>query len=401
MALMWADKAHASPEVTYDHCELIGSNTVTAHVVGEYPELRPSDPKGDYISDWIDIPHSPGWNCTRYSNLPRSTLKAGLKVFTFNHFHDGHFINNATDGHYSLYKTDGHDPTSIGYIMRQRLVITPASSASITTEWTPLNKFNHDHGFEHASGLNLDLILNELETYQVTVESQVRLVRWRGSFPKKGVAIEFQAAEHRYVTHSKIGHGPKPWDSGAPKEQLLWDRPRRYSKVRVWFNQEANTCTTPSSTLTVPLPPVALSSFRTSRTAGNTGFNLQLSNCSPEIASIEYKLLPLYLETSRQNIKPDLNVTKPGLPREIFEWPITYANGTLPSSGTATGVGVQVLDGSGNSVVFDRASRLTATSYTPGAPAASIPLQAQYIQTGSTVTTGTVHATMHVLYMYK
>jgi len=390
------EEARANPEITYDHCELIGSNTVIAHAAREFPVKFAAHQK-NYIGEWIDIPHPPGWLCTRYSNLPVSTLDAGLRTFTFSGMPDGHFINNATDGHYSLYKPHG---TNIGYIMRQRLIITPSASPAITTAWTPVNKYgsNH-HGQPHPK---LRLTLADRETYQVTVESQVRLLMRGTSFPQKGKALEFQTSDHRYVTLSKMGHGAKPWRSGAPKEQLLWDRPRRYSKVMVLFNQEANTCTTPASALTVMLPPAPRSAFNArGQTAGNTGFNLQLSNCAPSITSIEYKLLPSYLETSRQNISADGNHTKPGLPREISDWTKTYTDGTLPSSGTASGVGVQVLDGSGNPVKFDRTSRLTASSYTPGAATATIPLQAQYIQTGPAVTPGTVHAMMNVLYMYK
>jgi len=153
-------------------------------------------------------------------------------------------------------------------------------------------------------------------------------------------------------------------------------RPPRESIVRVWFNRDDKTCNTPAAGNLVILPTVQRSAFTgVGTTTGNTGFNLELVNCSPTISEIEYKLTPAPPHT-------------PGHDPTVLEtltWATAYPDGTLPpgSFSTATGVGVQVLDGSGNPVVFDRITRLAAPNYSAGDPTATIPLQAQYIQTGA------------------
>jgi len=196
-------------------------------------------------------------------------------------------------------------------------------------------------------------------------------------FPRTGTAVQFKAIKWQF------------WSNGIFS-------PERSIEIRAWFNRDDTTCTTPDSQA-VTLPPTPRSAFDAGlgATVGNVGFDLILACGSAHITSIKYKLAPAPQHPTGHN--PTLH-----------EPPIwaSYTNGTLPNiakTGAATGVGVQVLDHNGNVVTFDRTTLLP---FTPGPDFATsgqavIPLQAQYIRTGTPVTAGDVQAVMTVLYMYN
>jgi len=398
LAGLSAQQVLASSEITYDNCDLAGADTVVAHVTGTF---NPDAKIYDLLTDWIEIPHQPGWTCTRYSNLPlpglpMPTLSVALRTHVAHHV-----VSRVVDGvTYSVYKSYPETPHTqyVGHIMRRRMVIRSGGNIVHQTPWLPLVAGNANIA---VTPYNMPLANNAV--YTVSVESEVRLVKLTATspasnFPRTGEPIEFQVAEFRYQTQAaKPGHAsdhesPKPWKppTNAPKPQVVASRPKRYSRVRVWFNRLDKTCSTQSSAKTVYLPTVAKSAFTgMGSTAGTVGFNLELFDCKPGIASIEYKLVPSYLE--------------PSVGKDGSTWATDNSNGTLAlsKSSTATGVRVQVLDGNGDPVTFDRESRLVANGYSTGMSSLQIPLQARYIQTGDTITAGRVHATMVVLYMYK
>jgi len=380
-------EAHA---YAYDNCTLIDSNaTYVAHVVGTFT----SDAKKyDLLTDWITIDHPEAWSCTRYTNEPNKKIEVQVKPWMT--LTSG-WLENYTlpeDGEqYGIYYdfANGHN-NKVVYIMRRRYTVKSASGYEWTGDWYATNSLNHNDIHQHDHSLALP----HLDTYTVSIESQVRLLKWipghhpNTNFPRTGQAIEFQVTNWRYwVTQDWVG-----WHAGLglPTPQDYGIRPQRYSRVRVWFNREDKTCTTPSSEKLVPLPTLPRSVFDSSSTAGNTPFTLELINCSADITSIEYKLVPVRL-TENSHDPTAL---------ETINWATTYSNGILHNTGTATGIGVQVLDHHGQHVNFDRTSRRVAFDTNPG-PTASIPLQAQYIKTGNTVTPGSVVAVMTVLYMYK
>jgi len=379
LAVLCLPTAHA-----IDHCVLSGDNAPVsvAHVVGSYEVTSKNN---DFLTDWIHVSHPEAWTCTR-KHMPVTPvaeeviLKAYMPAL-LPHPHDFNFEGE----HYHIFNSQllgspASLATNIGFIMTRRYRIKAASGYDWESPWLPARL--DTTGGSHPPAYSHSLALPNNDTYTVSFEYKIRLLKrsWgkhaSHPFPQTGKTIEFQAVEW--------------WMYRANGGTL----PIRKTRIRTWFNREDKTCTTPSSEKTVYLRRVETSAFTgVGSGAGKVGFNLDLLNCSSKVKEIKYKLAPVRL-TGAQAYHPTALETTP--------WPLTPVQGTLPlgAGTTATGVHVQVLDGDGNPVRFDRTTLMRA-SYSKGDGAASIPLQARYLQTGSTVTAGKVYATMSVLYMYN
>lgn len=123
-------------------------------------------------------------------------------------------------------------------------------------------------------------------------------------------------------------------------------------------------CTIDTSPINVILPTVTTSAFTgVGSTLGKTPFNIQL-NCPAGTA-----VTKITMHTAAADSHPGV---------------------VAPSgAGYAAGIGVQVLDGNSNPMVFE-----TQTVVTPPNATTSIPYFAQYFQTASAVTGGAVKATV-------
>lgn len=136
------------------------------------------------------------------------------------------------------------------------------------------------------------------------------------------------------------------------------------------------TCSVPDQT--VPVPSVAPSKFTgPGTTAGGQSFSIQFTGCPAGFNRVGYTLHPLGSAATK------------------------YA-GELPLSAgsTATGVGIQVTSG-GSAATFNTSLPLSAYSKTAPSNLYSLPFSARYIQTGSTITPGTVNGQMQVLMDYQ
>lgn len=136
------------------------------------------------------------------------------------------------------------------------------------------------------------------------------------------------------------------------------------------------TCSVPDQT--VPVPSVAPSKFTgPGTTAGGQSFSIQFTGCPAGFNRVGYTLQPLGSAATQ------------------------YA-GELPLSAgsTATGVGIQVMSG-GSAATFNTSLPLSAYSKTAPSNLYSLPFSARYIQTGSTITPGTVNGQMQVLMDYQ
>jgi len=378
MALLCVHTAQA-----VDDCVLSGDINPTdiVHVVGEFES---SSQQHDFLTDWVKISHPNAWSCTRKNEAATSKTKVIFKAYMLGiggtEPVDHNFI---VDGeNYGVYRS-GNAPNSerIGFIVTRQYHINASNGYSWSSPWLPVRRDTDNNA--HPPGYEHELSLPNDTTYTVSFDYWIRLVKrphdkaTANDFPKTGQAIEFDAVA---------------WSYYRAKGVLL--QPYRHTRVRAWFNRKDNTCTTPVSQ-TVKMDAVPISLFKgigQSPLPGTTPFKLALTDCSPSITGIDYKLAPASLHPNSH--KPTLLETR--------RWHTIPHTGMLANTtGSATGVGVQVLDGNGSPVTFDTASKLTANTFTPGDTAIDIPLQARYIQTGNTVTPGTVHATMTVLYMYK
>jgi len=362
-----------------DTCVMSGDNqpTTVAHVVGAYEK---DSQNHDFLTDWIHISHTDAWTCTRRNMPPTSTQEVILKAYMPG-LSPAPYVFNFGGEVYHVYRSAQTATNSrIGFIMTRRYRIQAASGYDWESPWLPARtdttEGTHPPVYSHM------LTLPNNDTYTISFEYKIRLLKRPlnnlpvNEFPRVGEAIEFQAVEW--------------WFYRANGGSL----PMRWTRVRTWFNRTDTTCTTPPSDQIVRLAGVETAVFKgPGSVAGTVGFNLDLFNCTG-VSSIEYKLAPVRIQ-GPPSYHP--------MALEITPWPLTPEQGTLPLSpaSTATGVRVQVLDETGTPVRFDRTSMLKALTYTPGDTSASIPLRARYLQTGPTVTPGTVYATMSVLYMYK
>jgi len=372
----------ANHESSYDYCLPNGETIIAAHVVGNTDKDTPDNQ--DFLSDWFDIPHNNGWTCTRYSNQASArTLKTGLYTAV-----PGHHSSIRVDGEqYDVYLSPSGQ--AVGFIMRNQLRIN-TGSVELTSGWQPVTNATANREIKM-----FDLSLPAGSIYTVSVDSRVRLLKLGRpkNYPIRGQAIDFEVAHFKFYSQNIGAQIP-----GAPPLQTIHSPSRayRYSRVNTWFNREHRSCSTPSSELFVLLPPVPKSAFNdVHSTAGNTSFTLELTDCKPDTASIKYKLIPSYLETRTAPVANAANGPS--------RWLTTHTDGTLPLSGlsTASGVGVQVLHKNGQVVKFDGITLTPFNGFTKGDTTARIQLQAQYIQTGPTITAGSVFATMTVLYMYQ
>jgi len=109
-----------------------------------------------------------------------------------------------------------------------------------------------------------------------------------------------------------------------------------------------------------------------------TAFDLHFLECPKGLKSINYTFEPLPAGTS----------------------PV---NGILPQrlAAAATGVGVQVLDGSGQPIVFNTPITLAAYDKHHPDPDYVVPLKARIIRTDSTANAGKLEAAMNVVVTYK
>src|SRR5262249_36950664 len=72
----------------------------------------------------------------------------------------------------------------------------------------------------------------------------------------------------------------------------------------------------------------------------------------------------------------------------------------LSSDSTATGIGLQLKDGSGNALKYNMKYTLTSYSSTTGG-SYTIPLKANYYQTSASVTAGTANAVLTFTMTYQ
>jgi len=373
-AALFTHTAHA-----LDVCALSGDHQAqtVVHAVGTFAS---DSPQHDFLTDWIYLSHPDAWTCLHKTANPKTTTEVILKArMSPASPVDSDFI---VDGeNYGVYKSDTATDSRIGFIVNRRYRIKAIDyDYDWESPWLPVRD-NTDNG-AHPDGYKHFLALPDGTSYTVSFESKIRLVKRpanghkTNNFPRTGEVIEFRAVKWWYWRASGGG------------------LPERYTRIRVWFNRDDKTCTTPSSK-TVYLRDVRTSEFSGEGSwAKETGFTLELTNCSSEVKKIKYKLAPVGLTGAPNYHQVAL---------ETIPWSLlTPEPGALPlgAGTTATGVHVQVLDGNGNPVKFDRTTMLVAP-YTKGSGTASIPLQARYLQTGSTVTPGRVYATMSVLYMYN
>lgn len=136
------------------------------------------------------------------------------------------------------------------------------------------------------------------------------------------------------------------------------------------------TCTVPSQTIT--LPGVSPTKFGgVGSVQGTQSFSISFKGCPAGFNRVGYSLVPVGSET-----------TVPGaLP--------------LSDGSTATGVRIRVADSSGNPATFNTSIPLSTYNKNIASGNYDVQYQASYVQTGSSITPGSVSGSMQVLVDYQ
>ncbi|WP_420998337.1 fimbrial protein [Cupriavidus sp. 30B13] len=151
-----------------------------------------------------------------------------------------------------------------------------------------------------------------------------------------------------------------------------------YAKIRLGGNVKpiAGTCRTPDQTVNLP-PAQKRSLTGIGSSTGETGFEVRLNNCPPGYNRVGYALDPVG-----------------GM--------VANAPGALPAGqgSTAGGVHIRLMDDAGTPVTFRESKPVSAYSKATGG-SYSIPMKAAYLQTGESVTAGSITGAATVLVDYQ
>jgi major type 1 subunit fimbrin (pilin) len=211
---------------------------------------------------------------------------------------------------------------------------------------------------------------------------------WRWAFMDRGVFEPSYGTRTLNGTHSSGSNRPQTLElvkTGAISAGTVvpageWGR-RRYGAVDVWSLRMANSIafTTPScSTTDVAVPMGTHMASGLSGIGSSTGqvsFSISLE-CAAGVRAVRYRLDPLtaVVHASQSVV-------------------------ALDAVSSATGIGLQLLNGTGSSPLPLSADQ--SFSGFSGAGSSSIPLRARYYQTGATVGGGSANASMTFTLRYE
>jgi len=286
-----------------------------------------------------------------------SVMASQPKVGTF-------VFDNETYGLYAV-----PNRTDIGYIVKVRT----------SFQWVGGYPENHVKIFPLTtdgwpSACDVDKIIG-FNYEKISVGIELRFV-WRGSVPV--LATVPNVAAFNVVTYRTRMYD---YYSG---NFVYWFGNIGHQGINIHTTQ--GTCTTPD-VMTIPLPMVNTGAFGGVGSpafggGGDAAFNLEFRNCAPYMNTIHYKI---------SSTHPADNVNNP------------QALISLSSSSSASGVKVQLLDGTTN-LPIGVDQWLSASQYRDGNQNTNVnfnvPLIARYIKTEPDITPGSVRATVlfHIIY---
>jgi len=324
---------------------------------------------GDLIGQWITTTMRSAWRCKRrsnYSGVPAQVsveskivyVHAGDDTSLLGLFvtHDGETYRTSRLGDDVLSKD------SLGYIARWR-----ASIDGTTTDWTPLTAFQ---GL-YQPGPAVTVTKNTDEEYDILLETEVHLMKrlnppqsppWNGNYLQGLVDPTYS------WVYQETGDGKFSYGSG---QYII---PQMATGTVTFGSQDNETCKVFTEPNIVKLPTVVAGDFPgPGSILGTTPFNLVLS-CPAGYHSIGYYFTP-------------------GTPI------LDEAQGVIAvDSGGATGVGLQLTEGTGTVLKFGSGNVYPLVGYDPTILGIyPIPYNVSYYRTGSApVTAGSVTATMTV-----
>ncbi|WP_114194988.1 fimbrial protein [Edaphovirga cremea] len=349
--LIFSHATTASAEGTWVNCssenninfQYFNSSTIE---VGKNTEI------GDVLGGWLTSTNNQSWACTP-GNWD------GVRIATQGYTsHTQYGTMQIDGGAYTIYDTNLK--TGLGYIVRWRF-----SFNGQVSDWQPLTiapggQQIHSESFAvpNADGG---------QSINLGTDVQLRFVKTADDLTAGSVPTFHPI----YMEHYQTYNGGSFAGLNAPMVA-------QFQPGSNISNLEG-TCTTPD--VIVNLPTALIGDFRgVGTTTARTGFDLAFNQCPTGLVSIGYSFAATTSVVDSTNGVVAMN-----------------------SSSTATGVGVQLLDGNMAPIVFN--TRYPLAVYDPSLPKANsnyrVPMTAGLYQTGGQVTSGTVSSAVTFTLNYK
>lgn len=306
---------------------------------------------GSVIGPWINSNNSTAWNCTPNSNYqqPITFSVQGYPPYGVN-------SSISTDGQtYNVY--NGTGKTGLGYIARWRFSLNGK-----TTNWQPLTIAT---GGQQTHSESIAISYNAGVKFYLGLDVQIRFVKTATTLTSGTIPL-FDPTYMRHV---------QTYNNGTPAVGDLTYMITQF-KAGSSIAAAGGTCTTPN--VTVNLPEASVSDFHgVGSNAGRKAFNLAFNQCPAGLASIGYSFAATtkVLDATNGVVAPN-------------------------ASSTASGVGIQLLRGTGTPVTFGTVYLLDNYDATSKANY-QVPMQAGLFQTGNSVGAGSANSEITFTLNYK
>lgn len=310
----------------------------------------------DALGSWITVSVPNFWTC-RHLGTAYGTASMGVSGYA-------PYLNRTSitvDGTtYSVYSSDAYEFKGLGYIVRWRAVLNGQ-----TTAWQAMT--GPPGIYLTPSQLLGSITYNGGATFPFGFDMQVRYVK-RSSALASGVVTVVE--DLLYAEHYRTYNSGASSDRGSSTYVILQQPTSTLTMA------SGGTCTTPD--VSVTLPTVATSAFSgVGSTGAQTSFSLGFNNCPAGLGSVGYSFAATStLVNAGQGVV------------------------ALAGSATATGLGLQLLSDAGAPVNFGTEYSLSSYDNTQ-LRSYTVPMIARLYQTGSTVTSGSVSASVTFTLTYR
>jgi major type 1 subunit fimbrin (pilin) len=310
----------------------------------------------DPLGTWITVSAPNFWTCTHLGTL-YGTARLGVSGYA-------PYLNRSSltlDGiTYSVYSSDAYEFKGLGYIMRWRAVLNGQ-----TTGWQAMT--GPPGIYLTPAELLGSITYNGGTSFPFGFDVQVRYVK-RSTALSSGLVNVVE--DLLYAEHYRTYNNGASSDRGS-STYVIAQQPFNTLTLAA-----GGTCTTPD--VNVSLPSVSSSSFSgVGTTGGAASFNLAFNNCPAGLGAVGYS----FAATGAV-----LNASQGVV--------------ALSAGSTATGLGLQLLSGTGVPVSFGTDYVLSSYDNTQ-VRSYTVPMQARLYQSDNTVTPGTVGASVTFTLSYR
>ncbi|WP_159867146.1 MULTISPECIES: fimbrial protein [unclassified Raoultella] len=307
---------------------------------------------GDFLGSWFTSSNPTAWTCNHRTAYQSSNIPIAVQGYPPYTIWGSAQIDGQT---YTIYNTVVK--AGLGYVARWRYTIKGQVS-----DWYPLTVNNG----VYQTPAQLFNASYSGSSWNVGVDVQVRFVKTSTSLTAGSLSI----FDPMYMRHYQSYQGSTSLGGGT---YMI----AQFRSGGLVISTTGGTCTTPD--IAVELPPAGRAGFRgIGYTTSRTGFNLDFKKCSAGLASISYLFTP----------KSSIIDNTQG----VF---------ALDSTSTASGVGIQLLNGQDIPLSFNTEYLLSDYDTTRNDANYSVPLRAGLYQTENNVTSGSINGAVVFTVRYR